>query len=91
MKNGGGLIAFSIKGGRPATFRFLDGLEIVDISNNLGDAKSLICHPATTTHHSLPAADRGTLGIGPTLLRFSDGLEDVADLRDDLDRALGAA
>ena len=91
MKNGGALIAFSIKGGKPATFRFLDGLEIVDISNNLGDAKSLICHPATTTHQSLPAADRGTLGIGPTLLRFSVGLEDVADLRDDLDRALGAA
>jgi O-succinylhomoserine sulfhydrylase len=91
MKNGGALIAFSIKGGKPATFRFLDGLEIVDISNNLGDAKSLICHPATTTHQSLPAADRETLGIGPTLLRFSVGLEDVADLRDDLDRALGAA
>jgi O-succinylhomoserine sulfhydrylase len=91
MKNGGGLIAFSIKGGKPATFRFLDGLEIVDISNNLGDAKSLICHPATTTHQSLPVADRKTLGIGPTLLRFSVGLEDVVDLRDDLDRALGAA
>ena len=91
MKNGGALIAFSIKGGKPATFRFLDALEIVDISNNLGDAKSLICHPATTTHQNLAAADRETLGIGPTLLRFSVGLEDVADLRDDLDRALSAA
>lgn len=90
MKNGGALIAFSIKGGKPATFRFLDGLEIIDISNNLGDAKSLICHPATTTHQSLAAAEREALGIGPTLLRFSVGLEDVADLRGDLDRALGA-
>jgi len=91
MKNGGALIAFSIKGGKEATFRFLDALEIVDISNNLGDAKSLICHPATTTHQSLPAAEREKLGIGPSLLRLSVGLEDAADLRDDLDRALAAA
>jgi O-succinylhomoserine sulfhydrylase len=91
MKNGGALIAFSIKGGKEATFRFLNALEIIDISNNLGDAKSLICHPATTTHQSLPVAEREKLGIGPALLRFSVGLEDAADLRDDLDRALAAA
>ncbi len=91
MKSGGALIAFSIAGGKDATFRFLDALEIVDISNNLGDAKSLICHPATTTHQSLPEAEREVLGIGPTLLRLSVGLEDVADLRDDLERALAAA
>jgi len=91
MKNGGALIAFSIAGGKDATFRFLDALEIVDISNNLGDAKSLICHPATTTHQSLPEAEREVLGIGPTLLRLSVGLEDVADLRDDLEQALAAA
>jgi O-succinylhomoserine sulfhydrylase len=91
MKNGGALIAFSIKGGKEATFRFLDALEIIDISNNLGDAKSLICHPATTTHQSLPVVEREKLGIGPALLRLSVGLEDAADLRDDLDRALAAA
>jgi O-succinylhomoserine sulfhydrylase len=91
MKNGGALIAFSIKGGKEATFRFLDALEIIDISNNLGDAKSLICHPATTTHQSMPAAEREKLGIGPALLRLSVGLEDAADLRDDLDRALATA
>jgi O-succinylhomoserine sulfhydrylase len=91
MKNGGALIAFGVKGGKEAAFRFLDALEIIDISNNLGDAKSLICHPATTTHQNLPAADREILGIGPTLLRLSVGLEDAADLRDDLDRALAAA
>jgi O-succinylhomoserine sulfhydrylase len=91
MTNGGALIAFSIKGGKAATFRFLDALEIVDISNNLGDAKSLVCHPATTTHQSLAEAEREVLGIGPTLLRLSVGLEDVADLREDLARALEAA
>jgi O-succinylhomoserine sulfhydrylase len=91
MKSGGALIAFSIKGGKEAAFRFLDALEIIDISNNLGDAKSLICHPATTTHQSLPAAEKELLGIGPTLLRLSVGLEDAADLRDDLDCALAMA
>jgi O-succinylhomoserine sulfhydrylase len=91
MKNGGSLIAFSVAGGQNATFRFLDALEIVDISNNLGDAKSLICHPATTTHQSLPAEEKAVLGIGPSLLRFSVGIEDVEDLREDLERALAAA
>jgi O-succinylhomoserine sulfhydrylase len=85
------LIVFSVAVGQDATFRFLDALEIVVISNTLGDAKSLICHPATTTHQSLPAAERTVLGIGPSLLRFSVGLEDVDDLREDLDRALGAS
>src|SRR5258707_1717631 len=91
MKNGGSLIAFSVAGGQNATFRFLDALEIVDISNNLGDAKSLICHPATTTHQSLPAEEKAVLGIGPSLLRFSVGIEDVEDLREDLERSLAAA
>ena len=80
-----------IAGGKEASFRFLNALEIIDISNNLGDAKSLITHPATTTHQNLSEADREILGIGPALLRFSVGLEDVEDLKDDLARGLEAA
>ncbi len=90
MKDGGSMIAFSIAGGKEASFRFLNALEIIDISNNLGDAKSLITHPATTTHQNLTPAERETLGIGPALLRLSVGLEDVDDLKDDLERGLSA-
>jgi O-succinylhomoserine sulfhydrylase len=90
MKDGGSMIAFSIAGGKAASFRFLNALEIIDISNNLGDAKSLITHPATTTHQNLSEAEREVLGIGPALLRFSVGLEDVEDLKDDLERGLDA-
>ncbi|MBV9523076.1 MAG: O-succinylhomoserine sulfhydrylase [Alphaproteobacteria bacterium] len=91
MTNGGSLIAFDVRGGKAAAFRFLDALRIIDISNNLGDAKSLITHPATTTHQTLSAAERQTLGIGPALLRLSVGLEDVDDLTEDLETALDAA
>jgi O-succinylhomoserine sulfhydrylase len=91
MKDGGSMIAFSIAGGKAASFRFLNALEIIDISNNLGDAKSLITHPATTTHQNLSEAEREVLGIGPALLRFSVGLEDVEDLKDDLERGLATA
>ncbi len=91
MKNGGSLIAFSVKGGKEAAFRFLNALRIIDLSNNLGDAKSLITHPATTTHQTLSPAERQMLAIGPALLRLSVGLEDVADLKEDLTRGLDAA
>ena len=63
--------------------------ELIDISNNIGDAKSLICHPATTTHHNMGAEGRAEAGIGEGMLRLNVGLEDVADLVEDLDRALG--
>ncbi|GEL95955.1 O-succinylhomoserine sulfhydrylase [Cellulomonas composti] len=73
---------------KKATFAVLDALRIVDISNNLGDAKSIVTHPATTTHRKLGPVGRARVGIGEATVRFSVGLEDVADLTDDLDRAL---
>ncbi len=91
MTAGGTLVSFEIKGSKKAAFRFLDALEIVDISNNLGDSKSLITHPATTTHQRLGAAERARMGISDGLVRLSVGLEDASDLRDDLARALAAA
>jgi O-succinylhomoserine sulfhydrylase len=91
MKDGGSLISFNIAGGKEATFRFLNALRIIDLSNNLGDAKSLITHPATTTHQTLSPAERAILNIGPATLRLSVGLEDVADLQEDLERGLRAA
>ena len=66
----------------------LDGLKLIDISNNLGDAKSLICHPSTTTHQRLAPEQKLAMGIGEGLLRLSVGLEDVEDLIDDLTAAL---
>jgi O-succinylhomoserine sulfhydrylase len=91
MTAGGTLVSFDLAGGQRAAFRFLDALELVDISNNLGDTKSLITHPATTTHQRLGAAERARMGIGDGLVRFSVGLEDVDDLKDDLARALARA
>ena len=88
MTAGGSLVSFVVKGGKAAAFRLLNRLKIVDISNNLGDSKSLICHPATTTHQRLPAEDRARLGIGDGALRLSVGLEDTADLVADLGQAL---
>lgn len=73
---------------KKATFGVLDALRVVDISNNLGDAKSIATHPATTTHRKLGAAGRAAVGIGEATVRLSVGLEDVEDLRDDLERGL---
>jgi len=91
MGAGGTVVSFDIAGGQGAAFRFLNALEIVTISNNLGDAKSIITHPATTTHQRLSEAQREALGIGPGLVRLSLGLEDPADLLADLMQALEAA
>jgi O-succinylhomoserine sulfhydrylase len=91
MKAGGTMVAFEIAGGRDAAFRAANALSIIGISNNLGDAKSLITHPATTTHQRLKPDQRDALGIGPGLLRLSVGLEDVDDLIEDLDQALDKA
>jgi O-succinylhomoserine sulfhydrylase len=89
MSAGGTLVAFEIAGGKAAAFRCLDALRLVDISNNLGDSKSLITHPATTTHSRLKPEQRAELGITEGLVRLSAGLEAEADLLADLDRALG--
>ena len=91
MATGGTVLCLDLAGGKRAAFRFMDALEIVTISNNLGDAKSIATHPATTTHQRLPDATKALLGITPGLIRLSVGLEDEADLLADLRRALDAA
>jgi len=91
MDGGGPMVAFRIRGGKEAAFRFMNALQIIKISNNLGDSKSLIAHPATTTHQRLSDEVRAELGIGGDLLRLSVGLEDPRDLIGDLERALRAA
>ncbi len=91
MSRGGSVIAFELAGGWDAAFRLLDALELIDISNNLGDAKSLATHPASTTHQKIGADARATLGIGDGLVRLSVGLEAEEDLRADLEQALAAA
>lgn len=90
MKGGSSLIAIEVEGGKAAAFTFCNALRLIRISNNLGDAKSLITHPQTTTHQSLPAEARAALGIGDGLLRLSVGLEDVEDLIEDVDAGLAA-
>ncbi len=91
MSSGGTLISFDIAGGKKGAFDALRRLKIVRISNNLGDSKSLITHPATTTHQRLSADERAHLGITDGMVRLSVGLEDVDDLKWDLDQALWAA
>ncbi len=89
MARPGPLIAFEVDGGKERAFKVLNALHLVDISNNLGDAKSLATHPATTTHQRVPAEERARIGIGDGLIRLSVGLEDVEDLKADLAQALG--
>jgi O-succinylhomoserine sulfhydrylase len=84
MRHGGNIIAMELPGGQAACFRFLDSLNIIDISNNLGDSKSLICHPFTTTHSNLDEKDRALLGIRDGHIRLSVGLEHTDDLIDDI-------
>lgn len=91
MTGGSTLIALDLKGGKKAAFAFENALEIIRISNNLGDAKSLITHPATSTHKNLSDEAKAELGINEGLLRLSIGLEDADDLIEDIDFALKAA
>jgi O-succinylhomoserine sulfhydrylase len=88
MYGGGTVVTFEVEGGKDAAFRLMNALQVIDISNNLGDAKSLITHPATTTHRRLSEEARLAVGITGGVLRVSVGLEDVRDLREDLERAL---
>ena len=91
MSGGGTLVTFELAGGKQAAFALLNALRLIVISNNLGDSKSLITHPATTTHMRIGAEERARLGITDGVLRLSVGLEDAADLRDDLASGLAAA
>lgn len=84
----GTVLAFEIKGGKEACFKFLNALQIITISNNFADAKSIVTHPATTTHQRLPQDQKDTLGISPGLVRLSAGLEHADDLIADLMQAL---
>lgn len=88
MGRGGTLVTFEVAGGQPAAFRLLEALELIDISNNLGDTKSLITHPTTTTQQSMGEQARLDLGITPGLVRLSVGLEDARDIIEDLQQAL---
>jgi O-succinylhomoserine sulfhydrylase len=90
MAVGGPLVAFEVKGDKHAAFRVMNALQIIKISNNLGDAKSLVTHPATTTHQRLSPEARAELGIFDNSVRLSIGLEDIRDLTADLDQALTA-
>jgi O-succinylhomoserine sulfhydrylase len=90
MTGGGNVVAFDL-GSREAAFRFLNALQIVDISNNLGDAKSMATHPCTTTHRSMPEAERLEIGLTEGWVRMSVGLEGAGDLTRDVSRALDAA
>jgi O-succinylhomoserine sulfhydrylase len=91
MTAGGTVVSFELKGGKAAAFAFMNALEIVDISNNLGDAKSLVTHPTTTTHRSMSDEERLKAGVTPGLVRLSLGLETLSDLERDVERGLAAA
>ena len=88
MSGGSTLIAFELKGGKAAAFKMTNALELIRISNNLGDAKSLITHPATTTHQRFTPEERAEMDIGDGLVRLSVGLEHPDDLITDLRQAL---
>ncbi len=90
MSAGGTLVTFAVEGGKPDAFRMMNALRLIAISNNLGDSRSLVTHPATTTHMKIGPAERAALGIGDGVIRLSVGLEDVRDLLDDLRRGLHA-
>ena len=84
----GGIVSFDLRGGREAAWRLIDATRMISITANLGDAKSTITHPATTTHGRLTPQERAAAGIGEGLVRISAGLEDVADIQRDLERGL---
>ncbi|MFA7588167.1 MAG: aminotransferase class I/II-fold pyridoxal phosphate-dependent enzyme [Novosphingobium sp.] len=91
MRMAGSIFSFEVEGGRKAAMGVVNALELIDISNNIGDTKSLITHPASTTHSSLSPEVRAEMGVKEGMLRISVGLEDPADLIDDLDQALTVA
>ena len=91
MDDCGPIFSFVLDGGRTQAHAVLDGLELIDISNNIGDSRSLMCHPASTTHHNMGPEGREAMGISEGMLRINVGLEDPDDLIEDLDRAFARA
>jgi len=89
QRSGGGVVSFDVKGGRAAAWKVIDSTRLLSITANLGDAKSTITHPATTTHGRITPEARAAAGIGDGLVRVAVGLEAVEDIRDDLARGLG--
>jgi O-succinylhomoserine sulfhydrylase len=90
MSAGGTVVTFEVAGGKEAAFNVMNAFGLIAVSNNLGDSKSLVTHPATTTHMRIGAEEREKLGITDGVIRLSVGLEDVEDLKDDLAQALAA-
>ena len=90
MSDYGSVVTFSLSGGKDVAFKFMNSLKMIDISNNLGDSKSLLTHPATTTHLRLTPEDRQSLGIDDGMVRLSVGLEDPEDVKDDLEQAFSS-
>ena len=88
---GGTTIGIEFKGGKSEAFKFMNALRVIDISNNLGDSKSLITHPASTTHSQLKPDEQLTAGVTPGLVRLSVGIENVADIKADLEGGFAAA
>lgn len=88
MRGGGTVVTFELDGGKDRAFEVLDKLQVIDISNNLGDSKTLITHPATTTHRAMGPEGRAAIGLGDGVVRISVGLEGTEDLIADLDQAL---
>ena len=91
MKAGGSIFSLEVPGGREQAHALLDALKLVDISNNIGDSRSLMCHPASTTHHGVGPETRTDMGVTEGMLRLNVGLEDPDDVIEDLDQALKAA
>ena len=89
MKSGGPIVSFEISGGKEEAIKFMNGLNLIDISNNLGDTKSLITHPASTTHQKLRPEEKQAISITDGLVRLSVGLEDVEDIKEDIYQAFG--
>ena len=88
MKACGPIFSFELEGGRKQAHGLLNALQLIDISNNIGDARSLMCHPASSTHHGMGPEGREAMGVGEGMIRINVGLEDPADLMEDLDQAL---
>jgi O-succinylhomoserine sulfhydrylase len=88
MSDAGSIVCFELEGGIKQAFKVMNAFKLIDISNNLGDAKSLVTHPASTTHQRLSQEDRNAVGVTDGLVRISVGLEDIEDIIEDLDQAL---
>ena len=91
LRGFGGLVGFGIKGGLPAGKRFIDSVKLLSHLANIGDAKSLVIHPASTTHQQLSRTEQEATGVTEDFIRLSVGLEDVEDIKEDLDQALRKA